>query len=162
LDGMTAEREAILSAFENEEVRLRGMLEDVRQTAEATTALSTSLNETFGTFDELVESLRRPSDDPSPDSRPFDITDYQRTAESITATAQELNTTLGSLQELLASPSWEDRTTQFQEAAAGGEASMERLIDRAFQRGLVVVLALVVGLFVAAALFRLFFRPKGG
>ena len=104
LDGIATEREAILRTFENEEVRLRGLLEEMQRTAEVTTVLSTSLNETVLSTDRFIASFRRdPSDPPrpapSPDRRPFDITDYQATAETVSVTAREIGrpTTRGSV-----------------------------------------------------------------
>lgn len=161
LDGIAAEREAIVGVFENEEVRLRGLLDDVKLTAESVTVLSSSLNETVETTDRFLAGFRREPGAPPPD-RPFDIADYQATAESLAGTLRELNDVVGSLDALLASPAWDDRSTQIQAAAAEGEAGLARLIDRLFVRGLIVVLVFVVASLVAMILYRLIFRRAAG
>jgi hypothetical protein len=162
LDGIAAEREAILDTFENEEVRLRGLLEDVKLTAESVTVLSSSLNETVETTDRFVAGFRREPGAPPSERRPFDIVDYQATAETLAGTLRELNDVVGSLDALLASPAWDDRSTQIQTAAVEGEAGLARLIDRLFVRGLIVVLVFVVTSLIAMILYRLMFRRAAG
>jgi hypothetical protein len=163
LDGIAAEREAIVGTFENEEARLRGLMGDMKTTAESMTALSSTMTETVETTDRFFAGFRRePGAPPPPERRPFDITEYQASAETLTETLREINTLVGSLDVLLASPAWDDRSTQIQTAAAEGEAGLERLIDRLFVRGLIVVLVLVAASLVAMILFRLMFRRAVG
>jgi len=65
-EGITAEREAILRTSEEEDVLLRGLLEDLCQTIDSSTALSTSLTGTIESFDELRAAFARPPDAPPP------------------------------------------------------------------------------------------------
>jgi hypothetical protein len=136
---------------------------DMKTTAESMTALSSTMTETVETTDRFFAGFRRePGAPPPPERRPFDITEYQASAETLTETLREINTLVGSLDVLLASPAWDDRSTQIQTAAAEGEAGLERLIDRLFVRGLIVVLVLVAASLVAMILFRLMFRRAVG
>jgi len=155
--GIAAEREAILRTFEQEDVRLRGLLEELRQTVEASTVLSTSLTTTVDSVDRLVAGFAPAPDapPPDPDRRPFDILDYQTTAESLTATVTELNTLMTSITELMASPVWDERNTQVAAATDRAQTGLEDLIDRSFRRGLLLVGLLVVGGFSAAVGYRL-------
>ncbi len=138
LAGIAAEREAVLRTFEDEEVRLRGLLDDVRLTTEAATVLIASLDETF-----------------TSEGEPFDIADYKATAESTTVTVQETNRLLESLDELLASPNWDARNAQLQTAATDVRASLEGLIDRLFQRELILIFVFFGLMLVTMVLYRL-------
>ena len=148
------EREAILRTFEQEDVRLRGLLEDLRQTADATTTLSASLTTMVETTERFTNGFRRTTP-PDPDRRPFDIADYRATAETVTVTVAELNRLLVSLHELMVSPVWDERQTQLGAAADRAQGSFEALIDRSYRRGLVLVGVLIVGALAAALVYRL-------
>ncbi|MEE9130684.1 MAG: hypothetical protein V3T84_11750 [Phycisphaerales bacterium] len=137
LAGIAAEREAVLRTFEDEEVRSRGLLEDVRLTTEAATVLIASLNETFAS-----------------EGQPFNIADYKATAESTTVAVQEMKRLIESLDELLASSNWDARNAQLRTAATGVRASLEGLIDRLFQRGLVLILVFVGLILVTMVFYR--------
>ena len=75
---------------------------------------------------------------------------------------RQLNETLGSLDTLLASPNWDERGEQLRNAAAEGEAKLERLVDRAYYRALIVAIALVMGAFLASVLYRMIFKRAAG
>ncbi len=152
------ERKAIMQTFENEEVRLRGLLEDVRLTVEATSALSASLNTMVGSTDTLLSRFDRPSGEPRPDGQPFRITDYQATVESLTVTVRELNRLAGSLHELLATPAWQEGGSQLTAAVSEGRETLEGLIDRVFVRAIVVVLVLVASWLLATLVYRFLTR----
>lgn len=162
MDGLAAEREAILKTFESEEERLRGLMTETRQTAEAITATNTTLREAVESTNAFIQSLRRDPNDPRPasEARPFDITDYQATADSMTEALSEFNNLVGSMQDLLASPDWTERSAQIQTAAVEGEEKMQRLIDRAFWRGIIVAVVFVAAAFFAAVLYRMIFRAN--
>jgi hypothetical protein len=150
-DGIRKEREAVQRVLEAEDPVLRGLLEELRATIEAGTTLSTSLTETLNATDRMRQGFT-PSQprERNPDARPFDINDYRTTAESLTVTVGELNQLLGGLNELLASPDWNDRTSQLGAATDRAQAGFAALIDRSFVRGLLLVVALLV----AAVLYR--------
>jgi len=162
LDGLTREREAIVRTFENEEVRLRGLLGDVQQTVEATTTLSRSLTETVDATDRLVAGFRRDPDAEPPavekTRRPFDITDYQATAETVTETVRQLDGLVTNVDDFLGAPAWDDRVAQIQTALNESQAAAESLIDRIFGRAIVVVLLVAVPLLVARVGYRLIGR----
>ncbi len=154
-EGIATEREAILRTFEQEDVRLRGLLEDVRASIEAGTTLSASLSTTIKSAERLLASFARPPGEPRSEGRPFDITDYAATAEAATATVQELNHLLASMNELMASPAWEERSSQLTTATDRAQTGLEQLIDRSYRRGLVLIGILVVAALVAGLVYRL-------
>jgi hypothetical protein len=152
-DGVAAEREAVLRTFEQEDVRLRGLLADIDTALESGEALSASLNTTIQSFEQMTRVFAGDGDRTS-DRRPFDILDYKVTAEALTVAAGELNTLTGSLHELLSSPEWAARHDQVGDATGRVQVTLEELIDRAYGRGLVLVGLLVIGGFVAAVAYR--------
>ena len=150
-----AEREAIVRMFEQEDVRLRGLMADLRQTIESTSVLSASLTTTMEATDRMRAGFSRPPAEARPERRPFDIADYQATAEATTATVEELNRLIVSLTELMALPAWEERSAQLATATDRAQTTLEQLIDRSYRRGLVLIGILVVAALVAGLVYRL-------
>ena len=66
-----------------------------------------------------------------------------------------MNRLIESLDELLASSNWDARNAQLTTAATDLRASLEGLIDRLFQRGLVLILVFVGLILVTMVLYRL-------
>ncbi|MCP3902383.1 MAG: hypothetical protein GY715_02010 [Planctomycetes bacterium] len=141
--------------FEAEETQLRGLLVDLRATIEAGETTSASLNTTIESFERLTTVFTGGEGSGRSDRRPFDILDYQSTAESLTTAAEELNRLATSMHALLDSPNWEARGSQIGDASDRVQVSLDEVIDRGFQRGLILIGVLVVGGFVAAVAYRL-------
>ncbi len=150
-----AEREAIFGMFKQEDVRLRGLLQDLRQTIESTTELSASLTTTIESTERMRAGFSRTPAEPRPERRPFDIADYQATAEATTTTVEELNRLIASLTALMASPAWDERNSQLAAATDKAQMTLEQLIDRSYRRGLVLIGVLIVGGLIAALVYRL-------
>ncbi|MHC4415578.1 MAG: hypothetical protein ACYS0G_09870 [Planctomycetota bacterium] len=153
-EGIATEREAILRTFEQEDERLRGLLGELRQIIESTTALSASLTTTIESTERLRAGFSRPPGEPRREGRPFDVADYRATAEATTATVEELNRLIVSLTELMASPDWEERNSQLAAATDRAQTTLEQLIDRSYRRGLVLIGVLIVGALAAALVYR--------
>ncbi|MHC4909965.1 MAG: hypothetical protein ACYTF9_09625 [Planctomycetota bacterium] len=157
-EGITNEREAILRTFEKEDVRVRGLLEELRATVESSTALSQALTTTIESTERLRTSFSPSQPDPAagdgPERRPFDITDYKATAEATTATVEQLNGLIASLSDLVDSPAWDQRNEQLAAATNRAQMTMEELIDRSYRRGLVLIGVLVVCSLVAGLAYR--------
>ncbi len=156
-DGVAAEREALLEVFEQEDERLRGLLGDLRETVDAGTSLATTLNATIASTEQLRASLARSDQAATPgdgDAASFDIAAYQATLDSTTATVEQLNRLVDSLTELMASPAWTDRSTDLTAAADRAQMSMEALIDRSFERGLILIVVLLGGGLLVALVYR--------
>jgi hypothetical protein len=79
--------------------------------------------------------------------RPFDVMDYAVAAEKIDQTAGHLASTLDSLDRVVRSPGWAERVSDVSAVMGRTEEASQRLIDRAFRLGL-----LLVGAVLAAAL----------
>lgn len=157
-EGITNEREAILRTFEKEDVRVRGLLEELRATVESSTALSQALTTTIESTERLRTSFSPSQPDPAagdgPERRPFDITDYKATAEATTATVEQLNGLIASLSDLVDSPAWDQRNEQLAAATNRAQMTMEELIDRSYRRGLVLIGVLVVCSLVGGLAYR--------
>ncbi len=101
-------------------------------------------------MDRLVERVLE--GDPA---RRFDIMDYKATIEEATKTVQEIQAVLTSVDQLLASSISDEELNSILEGAKRLEDEViDDVIDRAFLRGV----ALIVIFFVVLALYRLLMR----
>lgn len=151
-EGIADEREAIVQTFEREDVQMRGLLNDLRDTIDSTAAMSASLNTTIESTERLRASFSTSS---SQGSRPFDITEYQTMAETLMMSAEEVNQLIVSMTDFADSPIWEDRNAQLVNATDHAQLTIEQLIDRSFRRGLLLIGTLIVGSLLAAFMYRL-------
>ncbi|MCZ6834464.1 MAG: hypothetical protein O7G85_01690 [Planctomycetota bacterium] len=154
-EGLAAERESILRIFEQEEVKLRGLLGDLRQTIDAGTSLSNSLNTTLESTQHMRESFAQTSDEPRPDRPPFDIAEYRHMAESTTVTIEELNRLIMSLSDLVDAPASESRNSRLAGAANHVQTSLSDLIELSYKRGLILVAVFLIGGLSVALIYRL-------
>jgi hypothetical protein len=148
LAGVAAEREAILRELDAREATIRGLLGETRQTLEAGTAMSTSLDATIKSLDAFVHYVSPPEPKtapPGPPGKPFDVLDYGKSAAQVGGMARDLTALLGSVDKAVPALA---RASQ-----EAGE-NLQRVVDRAFWRGLVLVLALLVGSVLAALAYR--------
>jgi len=148
LAGVAAERSAILKDLDAREATIRGLLGETRQTLEAGTAMSNSLDATVKSLDAFMHYVSpppKPGAPPAPAGKPFDVLDYGRTATDVAGMARELQTLLDSIDK--SGPAL---------AKVGAETgeNLKRVVDHAFWRGLVLILVLLVGSLVAALAYR--------
>jgi len=150
LSGLGEEREQILAELTAEDGGVRPTLGDFRDTFEAGRQLAETLNEAVISLDRLVERVLE--GDPA---RRFDIMDYKATIEEATKTVQEIQAVLTSVDQLLASSISDEELNSILEGANRFEDEViDDIIDRAFLRGV----ALIVIFFVVLALYRLLMR----
>ncbi len=145
LAGVAAERTAILAELDAREATIRGLLGETRQTLEAGTAMSTSLDATIKSLDAFVHYVSPPPSKagppPGPPGKPFDPLDYGKAATEVGGMARDLTTLLGSV----------DRSVPaIGRASAEAGENLKRVIDHAFWRGLILVLVFLVGAVLAS------------
>ena len=148
LAGVAAEREAVLRDLDSREATIRGLLGETRQTLEAGTAMSNSLDATVKSLDAFMHYVSpppRPGAPPAPAGKPFDVLDYGKSATDVAGMARELQTLLVSI----------DRSGPAL-AKVGAETgeNLKRVVDHAFWRGLVLILVLLVGSVLAVLAYR--------
>ena len=152
-DRVSAERKAILDAFDKQEGRLRELSVEVSQTLTAGEKMSTSLNTTIATFDALMKrfGVGEPSSSP-PDtnSPPFNILDYARTAERIAAMAQQLDALIKDASGTMDAPALDKRIAQLTDLSGKARADARAVLNHAF----LLATGLLVLSFACALLYR--------
>jgi hypothetical protein len=154
-DRITAERQAILEAIKAQEETLGELAVVVSQTLAAGESMSTSLNTTLITFDALMErfgvgqpaAANQPAA-PSEDS--FRILDYAKTATQLEAAAKQLTVLLETLDQTLDSTNLAKLSTQVGMAVEQAQTGGREVVDYAFWRAILLVLAMLV----AALIYR--------
>jgi hypothetical protein len=148
LAGVAAEREAILNELDSREATIRGLLGETRQTLEAGTAMSNSLDATVKSLDAFMHYVSPPEPKtapPGPPSKPFNVLDYGKSATEVGGMARDLTALLGSV---------DKSVPAIARASQEAGENLKRVVDRAFWRGLVLVLTLLVGSVLAALAHR--------
>lgn len=153
LAGVAAERAAILRELDSREATIRGLLGETRQTLEAGTAMSNSLDATVKSLDAFMHYVSPPESKTSPQpaeaGKPFNVLDYGTAATKVGGMAKDLNTLITSVDQTAPKLA---RVTQ-----QAGE-DLKSVVDHAFWRGLVLILALLVGSVPAALAYRVLVR----
>jgi hypothetical protein len=132
------------------------LLGETRQTLEAGTAMSNSLDATVKSLDAFMHYVSPPEPKtapPGPPSKPFDVLDYGKSAAEVGGMARDLTALLGSMDKSVPAIA---RVSQ-----EAGE-NLKRVVDRAFWRGLVLILALLAGSVLAALAYRAMARKLFG
>lgn len=146
--GVTAQREALLSDLDAREGRLRTLLGETKQTLDAGAQMSDSLKGAVVALDAFVHYVSPPPDPkapPKPAGKPFDPLDYGKAASEVGGMARDLSTLLASV----------DRTApQLGVLGTRTAEDLKGVVDRAFWRGIVLVLLLLVGSVFAALAYR--------
>ncbi|HEX5222769.1 MAG TPA: hypothetical protein VFZ59_24650 [Verrucomicrobiae bacterium] len=154
---ITTERKAILAAMEQQEGKLRELSDSLNQTLISAERMSTSLNTTITTFDALMKrfGVGEPDTNSVPDtnSPPFNILDYGKVADQIAGMAKELNVLLTTAN---------SNVTQLTQLSDGAAKRADRLVDRAFHRGILLIVILLVGTVLAALTYRALTRKRTG
>jgi hypothetical protein len=134
---------------------LRELLAEAERTGQSLGPLSESLERTAaamaaaGTaWGGLAEQLSKPPADPSQPTRPFDIREWERTAAQVTAAATELRTLLDSVQTIAGSDALAKPLADLTQRIERVEAGSRSLVNLTALRGLQLILAFFVLLFV--------------
>ncbi len=149
LAGVAAERAAILKELDSREATIQTLLGQTRQTLEAGTAMSTSLDATIKSLDAFVHYVSPPPDPnapkPASTGKPFDPLDYGKAATDVGGMARDLTALLGSV---------DKSVPAIGQASQEAAENLKRVVDRAFWRGLVLVATLLVGSVLAALAYK--------
>jgi hypothetical protein len=135
-----------MQALQSQQETMRALLVELRQTLEAGTQTSQSLNATVGAVDALVERFKPKEAVPGAPKKPFDINDYTRAAAEFTATARQLEQLVAALDQNVPGV-----TAAAQRVTEGGRD----LVDYAFRRALALIAVMIVGVFGAVLAYRL-------
>jgi len=134
---------------------LRELLDEAERTGQSLEPLSQSIERSAAAVAEagkawggLVAQLSKPPADPTKPSRPFDIREWQATAAQITSAATEMNALLASVDRLAGSQTLAGPLEQLTQRVDQVEASSRALVNLAAWRGLELILAFFVLLFV--------------
>lgn len=154
-DRITAERRAILEAIEAQEGMLRELAGAVGQTLAAGESMSTSLNTSLLTFDALMQRFgvgepAAPGPPADPQREPFRILDYAQTAAQLEVASRELTVMLNTLDQVLGSTNLTELQTQVGGAVEQAQAGSRGVVDHAFWRALLLVVAVLA----AALIYR--------
>jgi hypothetical protein len=148
-DRIAAERQAILAALDQQEGKLKALAAEVDRALESGEKMSTSLNTTITTFDALMKrfGVGEPKTNAAPatNSASFNVLDYGQVATQVGAMAKEINALVASVDRSL------PQLTRLSEQAG---ADAERVVDRAFRFGLVLIVVLLAGSVLAGLLYR--------
>jgi len=154
-DSLARSAESLSQTAEALPASLRELLDEAEATGQSLGPLSQSLERTAaavaaaGTaWGGLVQQLGKPPADPSQPSRPFDIREWEQTAAQVSSAASELRTLLDSLQTFAASDALGPPLAELTARVERVEASSRSLVDLAALRGLQLILAFFVLLFV--------------
>jgi hypothetical protein len=154
---VSAEREEILKALQEQERQLTPLVNEVRQTLTAGSQMSTSLNTTLTTFDALMKrfGVGEPNSAGPPDtnSEPFRIQDYGTAAVQLEAAARQLTELLHALDQTLDSTNLAQLSAQVGPAVQQAQSGGKEIVDYAFWKGILLVVAAL-----AAALIYRFIR----
>lgn len=153
------EREEILKALQSQEKGLAALAGEFRQTLNAGSQMSTSLNTTLTTFDALMKRFgvgeTNSASPPATNSHPFNILDYAQTAGALEKMARQLTELLRTVEETTGPTNLGRLAAQLSPAVQQAQTGGKELVDHAFWRGL-----LLVGIVLAAALLYRLLAPR--
>jgi hypothetical protein len=151
----STEREEILKALESQEKKLAPLVNEVRQTLDAGSQMSSSLNTTLTTFDTLMKRFgvgeTNTASPLSTNTEPFRIQDYAQTAAQLEGAARQLTELLHVLDQTLGGTNLARLSAQVGPAVHQAKAGGKELVNYAFWKG--TLLAVIV--LVSALIFRL-------
>jgi hypothetical protein len=131
--------------LDTREGRLRGVLDELRQTLTAGTATASALNEAIASFDRLMKTFDQPPPAGKPPGRPFDITEYTATAEAIGTTTRQLEQLLQRI---------DANGGALEAVSAQASTRAQALIDHLYWRLLELGLAIIGATLLCALIYR--------
>jgi len=154
---IASERQAIISqltsALRAEQDRLQPLLVDIRDVLNAGTQTSQSVTGTVTALDAFVARFQRDVPEGAPVStpkRPFDITDYATTARELGAAAERVQALLAQV---------DSSSNEVERIAHAATQDLNRVIDHAFQRALILIFVLGLVAVLCALLYR-YWSPR--
>jgi len=147
LSGLSAEREEFMADLTGENGDLRPTLSHLRDTFEAGQDLAERFNQAAISIDEMIARILE-----NQPVRPFDIMDYRAIVNEATVTVREVQEVLISIERILGSTLTDEELNSILAGAnLVEEEVVDEILDRAFLRGV----ALILIFFVVLALYRL-------
>jgi hypothetical protein len=148
LEGVRVEGSNLLVGLSSEEKKVRDLLAETRGTLDAGSQMATSVNAAIKSLDTFIRYVSPPETNPpvvDTNSKPFNVLDYGQAASQVGAMAKDLHTLLTSV----------DQTApQLGHLGEQAGAKAERVVDRAFHLGLLLILLLLVGAVLAGLTYR--------
>jgi hypothetical protein len=148
-DRISTERKAILAALDQQEGKLNELAAQVDRVMGSGEKMSTSLNTTLGTFNAVMKrfGVGEPSTNSSPatNSPPFNILDYGQVADHVGAMAKDINTLVSSVNQ---------NVPQIERLSQRASGDAQRVVDRGFRLGLVLIAVLLSGAVLAGLVYR--------
>jgi hypothetical protein len=148
-DQIAAERKALVAALDQQEGKLRELAAEVDRALVSADKMSGSLTVTITNFDALMKrfGVGEPATNSPPDtnSRPFNVLDYGQTATQIAGMARDLNALIASVNQSV---------PQLERLGQKATADAQRVVDRSFRLGLVLIGVLLVGAVVCGLAYR--------
>ena len=137
----------LTNALATEGKRMRGLLEETRQTLTAGNEMAISVNAAIKSLDEFVRFVTPTNTVSARDTNraPFNVLDYGTAATDIAGAAKELHTLLTTVHET---------TPQLQELSEQTTEQADRVLTRGFRMGLVLVVVLLAGAVLAGLVYR--------
>lgn len=135
-DSLAAERTLLLDDLEARQDQLRGLMTELGDTLRASGELARELT---GTVDAIDRVVSRFDAEESTEREPLRLEDVRDVAAEAKLAAQELTRLLETTDELLASEAWDRR-------AAALVDPVSVVVERAFRRGVALVVLLIGGL----------------
>ncbi len=134
---------------------LKAQNTDVRGTLNAGGDAATAINNAIQSLTQFVRLVSPTNSGPasaSTNSHPFNVLDYGTAASQIGAAANNLNALLATINQSV------PQLAQLQQQTA---ADANRVVDHAFQRGLILILVLLIGSVVAGLTYRFLANRMG-
>jgi hypothetical protein len=167
LDKLTADAPALIAnerhaliadltaTLHAEQGRMQALLVEMRDVLQAGTQTSQSVGTTIAALDTLIARLQPrevTASATSPQRRPFNITEYAQTARELTSAAQALQALLVEL---------DASSMGVQRLAITTTQGLNEVVDRAFWRGIALIVALALAALLSALAYRYITRRIG-
>jgi hypothetical protein len=141
-DRLSQERAQFLDNLLSQEKKFTGIMTGLEETVKVSLTLAEQLTETVKTVDKLVSRF---DEEPGKDREPIRITDVRDAAIETGRAAKELTGMIEHVIDLMESRSLDQKISILTDPAAA-------IVDRAFWRGVILILLLIAGLGVVRLL----------
>jgi hypothetical protein len=141
-DRLSQERAEFLSNLVSQEEKFAGIMTGLEETVKVSVTLAKELTETVKAVDKMVSRF---DEEPGKDREPLRITDVRDAAFETGRAAKELTGMIEHVIDLMESKSWDQKVSILTQPGIA-------LVDRAFWRGVILILLLIVGLGVLRSL----------
>lgn len=147
-DQRQAAIQQIFDSLASEEKKTRTLLTETRQTLNSANEMAISVNTAIKSLDAFVRYVDPTNTTPttvSTNDKPFDVLDYGQAATQIGTAANNLNALLASVNR---------STPELARLSQQTAADAERVVQRAFRLGLVLIVILLIGSVLAGLTYR--------